>query len=139
MPNEPSVLVLETDDAIRQLLEIVLRRDGYKPLFVRDGPSAVQLASEREFVLFIVDITLAQSMLEPGSRRGVGFIHFLQRQRPELLQRAIVLTGLARRDLPRDLPSVCRVLRKPFDLDDFRAAMSRCAQGNLSVSAVPSG
>ena len=140
MPNESSVLVLETDDSIQRLLEIVLRREGYEPLFVRDGRSAVRHATEREFALFIVDVTIAPSLLEAGSRRGVGFIHFLQRQRPDLLQRTIVLTGLSQRDLPRDLPRVCGVLRKPFDLDDFCAALARCgSQGNFSVSAVPSG
>ena len=61
MPNEPPVLVLESDDAIQRLLEIVLRRDGYVPVFVRDGRAAVRQSTERQFDLFIVDVTIARA------------------------------------------------------------------------------
>jgi len=42
-----------------------------------------------------------------------------------------MLTGLSPRDLPRDLPRVCGILRKPFDLDDFRPLW--CAAGVKAI------
>lgn len=138
MPSQPAILVLETDDALQGLLKTLLRRDGYDPLFVREGKAAVRLVTSREFAAFIIDVSLGPSTLERGSRRGLGFLHYLQQQRPALLPRVIVVTGLAMRELPRDLHSLARVLRKPFDLGEFRTALAKCAgHGSLSVSAVP--
>ena len=127
MPRDLPVLVLETDTPLQGLLGAVLRRDGYAPAFVRDGHAALRMLRRRDFAAFVVDISIAPSTLEDGARRGIGFIHHLQRHTPAMLPRVVVLTGLHERELPRDLPAECRFLSKPFDLDAFRAAISQCA------------
>ena len=127
MPRELSVLVLETDEPLQGLLEAVLKRDGYEPTFVQDGNAVLRLLARREFAAFLVDVSIAPSTLEDGAWRGIGFIHYLQRTNPVLLSRVVVLTGLPERDLPRDLPAISRLLRKPFDIDALRAAISECA------------
>jgi DNA-binding response OmpR family regulator len=124
MTRELPVLVLETDEPLQGLLEALLRRDGYGPAFVQDGNAALRLLARREFTAFIVDVSIAPSTLEDGARRGIGFIHYLQHNNPGLLSRTIVLTGLPDRDLPADFPAEVRLLRKPFDIDALRAAMS---------------
>jgi CheY-like chemotaxis protein len=124
MPRELPVLVLETDEPLQGLLDAVLRRSGYKATFVRDGNAALRLLSRREFAAFLVDVSIAPSTLEDGARRGIGFIHHLQRTNPALLSHVVIVTGLHDRELPPDLPSICRVLRKPFDIDDLREALS---------------
>ena len=120
------MLVLETDEPLQGLLEAVLRRSGYKPAFVQDGNEALRLLARREFAAFLVDVSIAPSTLEDGARRGIGFIHHLQRTNPVLLSHVVILTGLPDRELPPDLPSICRILRKPFDIDALRDALSEC-------------
>ena len=120
------MLVLETDEPLQGLLKAVLRRNGYKPVFVQDGNEALRLLARREFAGFLVDVSIAPSTLEDGARRGIGFIHYLQRKNPALLSHVVIVTGLADRELPPDLPSICRILRKPFDIDALRNALSEC-------------
>jgi DNA-binding response OmpR family regulator len=129
MSNE-SILVLEADDSLQGLLDAVLRHDGYDPIFVRDGKAAKRLRLEN-FAVMIVDVSLAPSTLEVGSRLGMGFLHHLQRHDPARLRRVIVLTGLASRDLPRDLPAVAYFLTKPFDIDEVRHAIRACAAEDI--------
>ena len=120
------MLVLETDEPLQGLLEAVLRRSGYKPAFVQDGNEALRLLARREFAAFLVDVSIAPSTLEDGARRGIGFIHHLRRTNPALLSHVVILTALPDRELPSDLPSICRILRKPFDIDALRDALSEC-------------
>jgi len=132
MSNE-SILVLEADDSLQGLLEVMLRRDGYDPVFVRDGKAAKRLRLE-DFAVMIVDVSLAPSTLEVGSRLGMGFLHYLQRRDPARLRRVIVLTGLASRDLPRDLPAVAYFLTKPFDIDEVRHAIRACIAEEVTTT-----
>jgi CheY-like chemotaxis protein len=131
MPRELPVLVLETDEPLQGLLEAVLRRNGYKATFVQDGNAALRLLGRREFAAFLVDVSIAPSTLEDGARRGIGFIHHLQRTNPALLPHVVILTALPDRELPSDLPSTCRILRKPFDIDALREALSESVSATL--------
>jgi CheY-like chemotaxis protein len=131
MPRELPVLVLETDGPLQGLLEAVMRRNGYKATFVQDGNAALRLLGRQEFAAFLVDVSIAPSTLEDGARRGIGFIHHLQRTNPALLSQVVILTGLPDRELPSDLPSICRILRKPFDIDALREALSESVSATL--------
>lgn len=123
----PSILVLEPDVAIQRLLEVLLHRDGYTGRFVRDGRAAVRAMAEDEYVALVVDISIWPSTLERGSRRGIGFLHWLQKNNPGGLQRVIALSALADRDIAGQLPPVRCFLHKPFGIDELRAAVKKCA------------
>jgi len=124
--NARNVLVLEPDESIQKLFAVILKRDGYRLTRVRDGKEAVRELGRRSFAAIIVDISLGPSSLERGSRRGLGFLHHLQRNAPDLLAHVIVVSALASRDVPRGLPSVCSFLRKPFELEELREAIVKC-------------
>ena len=126
--NTKNVLVLEPDESIQNLFAAILKRDGYRLTRVRDGKEAVRELERRSFTAIIIDISLGPSSLERGSRRGLGFLHHLQRHAPDLLARVIVVSALAPRDVPRGLPSFCSFLRKPFELEELRKAIATCHQ-----------
>ncbi len=135
MTNENPILILEQDEGLQHLLEAILRRDGFDPVFASDGRTAKQAVRTRTFVAFIVDVSLGPSALEDGARRGIGFLHYLQRQRPALLPRVVVVSGLAPKDVRIDLAQVGRFLRKPFDIDELRDAITGCARADASAAS----
>jgi len=125
----PSVLILESDPGIRHLLEVLLARDGYATRCAEDGRAAIRAMAEDSFVALLVDISIWPSRLEPGQRRGLGFLHWLQRYDPGALQRVVAMSALADRDLRGKLPPVRALLHKPFSIDDLRDAVAMCSGG----------
>ena len=122
--EEPmTILLLEPDRQIRSMVSRVLERAGYEVVATSGGAEAVREYQRRKFDLLIVDISIYGSVLEKGAHRGAGFLHFLARTNPTQLERLILTTALPERELPSDLPQV-RILRKPFDIDDLRDAVS---------------
>ena len=122
-----SVLILESDSGIRRLLEVLLTREGYKTKSVQRGASAVKAIAEQEFEAFLVDISIWPSALEKGARRGLGFLHWLQKNQPDALRRVVALSALADRELAGQLPPVGAFLHKPFSIDELRDAVALCS------------
>lgn len=53
-----SILVVEDDDRLRQLVGTVLRRNGYNPLFATDGNDALEVLDHEQVDLVITDIMM---------------------------------------------------------------------------------
>lgn len=118
------VLLLESDEKIAALVQHLLHREGYTVERGQGGGgAAVELCKTRVFDVIIIDVSIAESTLEPGSRRGIGVLHALERECPDVLDQTIVTTALPDRDL-RDVPNGCRIIRKPFDIDALRSAVA---------------
>ena len=118
-----TVLLLEPDREIRAMVSRILQREGYEVIATTGGAEAIREYERRKFHLLIVDVSIYESVLERGVHRGMGFLHFLARTDRAQLERVILTTALPDRDLPADLPQV-RVIRKPFDIDEFRYAVA---------------
>ena len=121
-PLQPRALVVEDDAAIRGLIVRVLARDGFSVAEATDGREALAvLTDSSSFQVIVLD--LAMPLLD-----GLEVIGHLSRHRPESLKRIVVVTANARA-LHTQLPEgVCHVLLKPFDLEEFRAAVRACAR-----------
>jgi len=57
-PAPATVLVVDDDPKIRELLRLYLVRDGYRTLEAADGPSALEIARSRHCDLVLLDIML---------------------------------------------------------------------------------
>lgn len=110
------VLVCEDDRAIRVLLDKLLIRHGLSPQCVESGIEAVARLRREPFDLVVLDL------LTPGLS-GYEVLEVLGRERPELLERVIVLTA-SQRAFAENLP-VAAILRKPFDLGELDGAIER--------------
>jgi DNA-binding NtrC family response regulator len=128
--NVSDVLLLEPDAGIRELVTTVLTRAGYNVTGTSGGEEAVQERQSHRFEALIIDVSIYGSVLEPGSHRGLGFLHFLQQTHPGALQKVIVTSALPEPELQRTLPRVYRVIRKPFDIDDLIEAVTACANAS---------
>lgn len=114
-----SILVLEDDENLRELLVDVLDSLDYKVEGASAPEVAIHLAHEIVFDAVISDVRMA------GPVDGLGVLEELKRQRPQL--RCIVMTGYADELAPlRALQiSVDDYLYKPFDVKDVLSALER--------------
>ncbi|BDV40440.1 protein-glutamate methylesterase [Methylocystis bryophila] len=119
-----SILVIEDDPAIRELLEMLLRGAGYRPLGAADG--VVALASSERPDLIVADFNL------PNGPNGVEVISQLREKFHREIA-AIVITGDISTQTLRAIAGLhCKHLGKPVETAELLRVVK-----NLLVSAAP--
>lgn len=114
------ILVIDDDDAMRQLMVRLLERDGHRVWEAASGDDGIRLFGEESFDLTITDI------LMPG-RDGMEVIAELAFRARDA--RIMAVSGGGRGlssefnlQLARDF-GACQVLAKPFSREDLLAAV----------------
>jgi DNA-binding NtrC family response regulator len=109
-----SVLLVDDDDSLREVLADELRRSGFQATAARDAESALQTIENRAFDVAIVDLTL------PGMSGEELIREFRERSSP---MEVIVLTGHATvENAVRTLKDgAYDFLTKPCNLDELEA------------------
>jgi two-component system response regulator PilR (NtrC family) len=114
-------LIVEDDDAIRRLVTTVLERAGFTVEGVQNGAAAIELLQTVAYDLLILDLMLPQV----GGEEVLGYLSEAQ---PRYLRRVIVTTASPRKMSCEFLERVCRLLAKPFDIDQLVLFARECAQ-----------
>jgi two-component system, NtrC family, response regulator PilR len=83
------VLIVDDERSMRELLSIVLRRDGYNVQTAEDGASAVELLKRQRFDILITDIRMPQM-------NGVDLLREAKRIAPDIV--SIIMTAFASTD-----------------------------------------
>ncbi len=83
------VLVVDDERSMRELLSIVLRRDGYDVLIAEDGAAAVEVLKRERVDILITDIRMPQM-------NGVDLLREAKRIAPDIV--SIVMTAFASTD-----------------------------------------
>jgi len=83
------VLIVDDERSMRELLSIVLRRDGYEVVTAEDGAAAVALLKKQRFDILITDIRMPQM-------NGVDLLREAKGIAPDLV--SIVMTAFASTD-----------------------------------------
>jgi DNA-binding NtrC family response regulator len=106
----PTVLVIDDDESVRELVHRLLEREGYRVLQARSGREA--LARLREGAL--VRLVVTDLKMTDGS--GGWFIAQLGYEYPALLARTLLVTGDATGASAAHVASrwQCPMLAKPF-------------------------
>ncbi len=117
------VLVVDDDEDLRELLELVLQRRGYEPVFATNAISAVDVARAEGPDVILLDLGL------PGGG-GEGVMHALM-QIPELAPvPVIIVTVKDRVDARPLLESGARCfIQKPIDVDRLVGAIEDALRG----------
>lgn len=118
-------LVVEDDGAILNLVKIVLEREGFIADGVRNGKAAIELLASVAYDLIIVDLMLP----EVGGEELLGH---LEQTQPGFLRRVIVTTASPGRMSCEFLQRVCRLLAKPFDIDELILIARECSQSDAA-------
>jgi two-component system response regulator ArlR len=118
-------LIVEDDAAILNLVKIVLEREEFIVEGVRNGSEAISLLSSVAYDLLILDLMLP----EIG---GEAILNHLEETQPKSLRRVIVTTASPGRVSCEFLQRVCRLLAKPFDIDELILIAKECAQSQAA-------
>ena len=86
-----TLLLVDDDDAIRQLFQIVLQRAGYAVLTAENGPQAMQIAEWAPFDMLITDFQMPRM-------NGFVLAEQITKRKPELP--VLIVSGAAMEDLP---------------------------------------
>jgi two-component system NtrC family sensor kinase len=124
-----SVLVIDDEDAILQMIQQALSVSGYKVDVVRDGETALRRLGQYHYDLALCDWKM------PGLT-GQDVYERLRTADPEMCRRMIFITGdtlnARTQEFLKSSDKIC--LSKPFTLSEFRAAI-----GRLLSPAQPAG
>jgi DNA-binding NtrC family response regulator len=118
--SKKPVLVVDDDDAIRMLVERVLRREQYDVESARDGHEAIEKLSRNDYGTILLDLMMPRV-------DGLGVLRFLESERPDVGKSVIVMTanlhGAA--EAAKAKPAFT-VLPKPFELEQLVAHVREC-------------
>ncbi len=113
-----AILLVDDDEAIRNLLVRILERDGYSVTMACHGGEAIRHLTSMRFDLMVLDLMMPIS-------NGRDVLAFMRER--GWMTRTVILT--AAHDLALaglDTTGVLHVLRKPFDLEALRQTVSSC-------------
>lgn len=111
------ILVVDDDEPTQKLLRAVLRRCGYASEVVSNGREAIALLRSREYAAVILDMM----MPEVSGQEVVAFLGATSNAVPVIICSAAGPAALA--DI--DPAAVKAIVRKPFDIDQFIATVTR--------------
>lgn len=118
--SHTKVLVVDDDDAIRKMVERVLRREHFEVESARDGFEAIEKLSNSDYGTVLLDLMMPRV-------DGHGVLRFLESHRPASAPRVIVMTaniqGAAETS---NAPAVCHVIPKPFDIRQLISHVREC-------------
>jgi DNA-binding response OmpR family regulator len=114
-------LIVEDDHAILNLVKIVLERENFIVEGVKSASSAIALLSTVAYDLLIVDLMLPDIS-------GEDLLGYLEETQPKHLRRVIVTTASPARVSCEFLQRICRLLAKPFDIDELVLIARQCTQ-----------
>jgi DNA-binding response OmpR family regulator len=125
------ILVVDDDEAVRNLLKVILEREGYEVSAAADGKQAVRLFRGKPSDLIITDIIMPE-------QEGLKTIFDLRQQHPEV--RIIAISGGGQYGLGNYLDAAVALgadetFAKPFDrVELLKAVRTLLSNKRLPVS-----
>jgi DNA-binding response OmpR family regulator len=124
-----NALVIDDDKALQGLFTTLLCRKGFTVDTAGDGRVAFDQLSHHDYSVILLDLMMPDV-------NGFELLDRMQRESPSLLQRVIVMSGAAQRQVDRvDAGSVWDVIRKPFDIDHLVSSAIACSEGRARGNA----
>ncbi|HYO77729.1 MAG TPA: response regulator [Thermoanaerobaculia bacterium] len=108
------VLIVEDDPAVRQIVRVLLERDGIVADIAEDGEHATALLREHKYAAVLLDLLMPRL-------DGHGVLSFMKEQ--SLETPVVVVTAVSdSADLDPDLVRV--VMQKPFEARELRKVVN---------------
>ncbi|MFN8636532.1 MAG: response regulator [Chloroflexota bacterium] len=124
-----SILVVDDDADIREVVSEVLLLEGYRVRMAGDGHAALELLAEWRTDLILLDLNMPRM-------DGWTFCA-RQRQQPEIADIPVALMSASRSLQARALPCApAAVLEKPFGLEDLLQQVAQALEADPAPLAV---
>jgi CheY-like chemotaxis protein len=119
-PVTPRILVVDDDDAIRTMVERILRRERFVVESARDGFEAIEKLTRNDYGTILLDLMMPRV-------DGLGVLRYLQTEHDAPVPRVIVMSAnLQSAAETAAEPPVVRVLPKPFDIHQLIEHVRDC-------------
>jgi two-component system CheB/CheR fusion protein len=116
-----TVLVVEDDPELRDLLELFLRDEGYRTMLAPDGPTALQMVAH---VGLRPDLVLADYNL-PNAMNGLQFAERFRTQVSRVVPMVILTGDISTETLREVTQKDCVLLNKPVKLEELARTIGR--------------
>lgn len=118
------ILIIDDDATLRSMTAALLQRDGFETVAVRHGRPAVEAvdrAGAGDYAAIVVQVNVTPSPIDAGEPTGMALLHHMQKTKPHLISRTVVITTMARLEV-----AACTALVQPFDIRALLEAVRRC-------------
>ena len=121
-----AILIVDDDSAVRILLRAICRRQGFEVVEAENGAQALAAIEERRFDVVVLDLMMP-------IMSGGEVLNRLAATNPG--RRNVIVLTAANATFTDRLNHQCvhTVMRKPFDLDEFTAAVAQAARREVLV------
>jgi CheY-like chemotaxis protein len=117
------VLVVDDDQAIRQLLITIIERERIAVDAAADGAEAIALLRQNDYAVILLDLMMPKL-------DGFGVIEFLRRHPPAKKPIVLVITAYTDQKFKKVDPTIVTgVVRKPFEVADLGSLVRLCVNG----------
>jgi len=121
--QQPRILVADDDQAIRQLIHTIMRRERLHVDAAADGAEAIEKLRENDYAVILVDLMMPRV-------DGFGVIEHLRQHPPRFKPVVLVISAYADQKFKQVDPDIVSgVIRKPFEVADIGAIVRLCATG----------
>jgi DNA-binding NtrC family response regulator len=120
-PPTLPVLLIEDEPSIMALVRATLERNGYEVVCIESGAEALRLLENGRFLGVVSD------MRTPGGVDGAQVHTWISANRPDLIDRVIIITGdYANEETVSTLRKIGALyLEKPFRVQDLISAVEK--------------
>ena len=116
-----AVLVVEDDSAIRRLVTMVLKREGFVVETANDGVEAVLKLGLADFAVIVLDLMMPHL-------DGFVFVRTLADNDPSRLRRIIITSAASPAVIAERMHGIeVDILPKPFDIGELVTRVRHCA------------
>ncbi|MBM4310132.1 MAG: sigma-54-dependent Fis family transcriptional regulator [Deltaproteobacteria bacterium] len=131
MAPRASILVVDDERSIRDMLSIYLKREGFDVSCAPDGQAALECCQAQKYDIVIADIKMPRL-------DGIALLHRVREFAPETI--FIMITAFASLESARDSmrQDAWDYITKPFDVDDIRRRIDEALSRKIAlVEAAP--
>lgn len=114
------ILVVDDDDAIRAMVERVLKREQYEVESARDGFEAIEKLTRNDYTTVLLDLMMPRV-------DGHGVLRYLE-ERPQAPAVIVMTANMQGAQESANARPVFRVLSKPFDIRQLVTHVHECTR-----------
>ena len=117
------VLLLDDDPSMQRLVSSLLKREGYKVDVFLTGRDALRSIERNDYDVLLLDLMMPHE-------GGMTVIRELREKKPEMLERALVLSASSQSVIGSVKDEVAGVVKKPFETPELLGAVRRVRESH---------